>query len=118
MLPFQFKVDIIQELEKVLPSYKLKVPSFVIDELENIKRGSKGKDKLAASVALKLASSQPFKITKESLKPDEEVDQALLRISDVLCTNDRELKIEAKKKGIAVVYLRQKKYLALDGPII
>ena len=32
MVPFQFNVDIITELEKVLPSYKLTTPSFVINE--------------------------------------------------------------------------------------
>lgn len=117
MIPFQFKVDIIQELEKLLPSYQFKVPSFVIEELEGIKKASRGKDKLAASVALKIASSPPLKISKYSLQPHEKVDQALLRIANVLCTNDRELKNKALDKGITVVYLRQKKYLAIDGHI-
>ena len=118
MLPFQFKVDIVDELEKILPSYQFTVPSFVIEELESIKRASKGKDKMAASIALKIASSPPIKIRKEFLRPGEQVDDALLRISDVLCTNDRGLKIKALEKGISVVYLRQKKYLAVDGHTI
>ena len=30
MVPFQFNVDVITELENLLPSYKLTTPSFVI----------------------------------------------------------------------------------------
>ncbi|MEW6011349.1 MAG: PIN domain-containing protein [Euryarchaeota archaeon] len=115
MLPFQFKVDIIEELEKILPSYQLTVPSFVIRELEGIKKTAKGKDKLAASIALKMVSSPQIKITEYSLKRGEKVDDALLRISKVLCTNDRELKKRARSKGITVVYLRQKRYMAVEG---
>ncbi len=54
MIPAQFHVDVIAELERILPNYTFVVPSFVIDELENIKKRSKGKDRIAASVALKL----------------------------------------------------------------
>lgn len=45
------------------------------------------------------------------------VDDALLRVSEVLATNDIELKKRARKKGITVAYLRQKKYIAIDGKI-
>ena len=43
MVPFQFNVDIITELENLLPSYKLTTPSFVINELKGLKRNNKGK---------------------------------------------------------------------------
>ena len=46
MVPFQFNVDIITELEKILPSYKLTTPSFVINELKGLKNNNKGKQKL------------------------------------------------------------------------
>jgi len=45
MIPFQFRVDIISELEKTLPSYKLIVPDFVIRELEGLKKVLKEKVK-------------------------------------------------------------------------
>ena len=94
MVPFQFNVDIIDELEKALPSYKLTTPIFVINELKGLKRNNKGKIRLNADLALKL-----------------------LRVSEVLATNDIELKKRARKKGITVAYLRQKKYIAIDGKI-
>jgi len=114
MMAAQFTLDPIEELERTLPSYHLYVPSPVMYELEKIKKRSKGKNRIAASIALKIAKSPPFKLKKVSLLKGEMVDDALLRISRVLC-NDRDLRIKARKKGITVVYLRQRRYLAVDG---
>ena len=117
MVPFQFNVDIIDELEKALPSYKLTTPIFVINELKGLKRNNKGKIRLNADLALKLANSSNIEIKDISLENNETVDDALLRVSEVLATNDIELKKRARKKGITVAYLRQKKYIAMDGKI-
>ena len=117
MVPFQFNVDIITELEKLLPSYKLTTPSFVINELKGLKRNTKGKVRLNANLALKLANSSKVEIKDISLLENETVDDALLRVSEVLATNDIELKNRAKDKGITVAYLRQKKYIAIEGKI-
>ncbi|RBQ24617.1 Ribonuclease VapC9 [Candidatus Methanobinarius endosymbioticus] len=117
MIPFQFNVDIIDELEKALPSYNLTTTQFVINELIGLKKNLKGKNRVAAGIALKIAKSNSISIKNISLNNGESVDDGLLRISDVLATNDIELKKRAKKKGIPVVYLRQKKYVAFDGHI-
>ncbi|MGL4669625.1 MAG: PIN domain-containing protein [Methanobacteriaceae archaeon] len=117
MIPFQFGVDIISELQKTLPGYDLVAPNFVIKELKKLKKTQKGKDKIAAGIGIKIANS-PLIVKKEvELKKKEYVDNALLRISKVLATNDKELHQKAKAKGITVVYLRQKKYMAIDGHI-
>ncbi|KAF5084006.1 PIN like domain protein [anaerobic digester metagenome] len=120
MIPAQFHIDIVGELERILPSHSYVVPSPVLRELEVIKKRSKGKDKIAAGVAIKIASSEPVQTVELELKRGEHVDNALLKMfksnsKDVLCTNDRELRNRAKKRGITVVYLRQRRYLAVDG---
>ena len=117
MVPFQFNVDVISELEILLPSYRLTTPSFVINELKGLKRNNKGKTRLNANLALKLANSSKIEIKDISLLENETVDDALLRVSEVLATNDIELKNRAKDKGITVAYLRQKKYIAVEGKI-
>ena len=117
MVPFQFNVDVITELENKLPSYKFTTPSFVINELKGLKNNNKGKVRLNANLALKLANSSKVEIKDISLLENETVDDALLRVSEVLATNDIELKNRAKDKGITVVYLRQKKYIAVEGKI-
>ena len=68
MVPFQFNVDIIDELEKALPSYKLTTPIFVINELKGLKRNNKGKIRLNADLALKLANSSNIEIKDISLE--------------------------------------------------
>ncbi|WP_273475920.1 PIN domain-containing protein [Methanobrevibacter woesei] len=117
MVPFQFNVDIIDELEKLLPSYKLTTPQFVINELKGLKHNKNNTIRLNASLALKLAKSSNIEIKDISLNEGETVDDALLRVSEVLATNDIDLKKRAKNKGISVVYLRQKKYISIDGKI-
>ena len=117
MVPFQFNVDVISELEKLLPSYNLTTPIFVINELKGLKNNSKGKTRMNANLALKLANSSKVEIKDISLLENETVDDALLRVSEVLATNDIELKKRAKDKGITVAYLRQKKYIAVEGKI-
>ena len=117
MLPFQFNVDVIDELEKLLPSYKLTTPQFVINELKGLKHNKNNTIRLNASLALKLAKSSNIEIKDISLNEGETVDDALLRVSEVLATNDIDLKKRAKNKGISVVYLRQKKYISIDGKI-
>lgn len=113
IIPFQFNVDIIEELRNKLPLYKLVTLNLVIGELEGLKN-DKGKTSLNASLALKLVKSSNIEIKDVSLEKDETVDDALLRVSKVLATNDKELKSRAKEKGISVVYLRQKKYINID----
>jgi rRNA-processing protein FCF1 len=115
MIPFQFNIDIIDELEKTLPSFKLIVPSFVIDELMGLKKNKKVKIRVNAGIAIKIANSPKIKIKEIHLAKNESADDGLLRVSKVLATNDRELRQIARKKGITVIYLRQKRYLAIDG---
>ena len=83
MVPFQFNVDIITELEKLLPSYKLTTPSFVINELKGLKRNKNTKIRLNANLALKLANSSKVEIKDISLLENETVDDALLRVAEV-----------------------------------
>ena len=115
MVPFQFNVDIIDELEKAFPSYKLITPEFIINELVGLKKNLKGKDRVAAGIALKIAKSSNVNIENILLKNGESVDDGLLRISKVLATNDKNLKKRAKENGLTVIYLRQKKYVDVDG---
>ena len=83
MIPAQFHVDILTELGQIIPHYKLLVPSFVIKELKEIKRRSRGRDRISASVALKIIESPEINVINVNLKRKERVDDALLRISSV-----------------------------------
>lgn len=117
-MPFQFKVDLIGELERLLGvEYEILVPDSVLEELEQLKRSAKGRDKRNAASALSLA--ERFKTINEK-RDVNGVDALLLDLAGedaVICTNDRELRRRAREKGVPVIYLRQKKILELDGHI-
>ncbi len=118
MMSAQFNVDVVSELEKILPSCRLLVPTAVLKELSRIKNRTKGKNKIAASIAIKIATSFPIEVLEMEQKKGESVDDSLLRLSGksrLLCTNDRELRIKAREKDINVIFLRQRRYLDVDG---
>ncbi len=115
----QLKIDVASELKNLVPSkYDLIVPSIVINELSNLKKKAKGKDKIAANVALKIGQSEPF--INEYIEKSDHVDNLLLDYcneNDILCTNDKILRQRARDRQITVIYLRQHKYLEVDGYI-
>lgn len=119
MMMIQLGVDVVEELKILLPSYyDLIVPSLVINELANLKKKAKGKDKIASSIALQIAKSNSFKTVE--IEKTGHVDNLLLNYctkEDVLCTNDKILRKRARKRGITVVYLRQHRFLEVDGYI-
>lgn len=119
MMMIQLNIDVVYELRSLLPSYyQLTVPSVVLDELDNLRKNAKGKNKLAASIAYQIATKEPF--VNVSLEKTEYVDNILLNYctsNDVLCTNDKNLRKRARSKEITVVYLRQHRYLEVDGYI-
>lgn len=116
MAVFQFKIDILDDLKKVVPSYKLTTPKFVISELEGLKTNKNQNIRKQATMALKIAKSGDVEIMDVSTLNGESVDDALLRISKskILATNDIQLKKRAKEASIQVAYIRQKRYVAID----
>ena len=116
MAVFQFKIDIISELKKILPSYKLTTPKFVISELEGLKKNKNLNIRKQATMALKIAKSNDIEIMDISTLKGESVDDALVRISKskILATNDSQLKKRANEASIRVAYIRQKRYVVID----
>ncbi|RAP53385.1 MAG: hypothetical protein BZ138_01150, partial [Methanosphaera sp. rholeuAM270] len=94
------------------------VPSIVISELNTLKKKAKGSDKIACNIALQIAEDDSFSIAE--IEKTDHVDNLLLEYctpDDVLCTNDKNLRKRARKRGITVVYLRQHRFLEIDGYI-
>ena len=108
LIPVQFKVDIFSEIPNILEDeVEFVVPDKVIEELKRL-RESKGKDSIAASVALTLLKKRKIRVVKISWP----VDRSLLEFDNVIvATNDKVLRRRLKAKGIRTIYLRSKKYL-------
>jgi rRNA-processing protein FCF1 len=117
MIPFQFKIDIFQEIEYLLQKkVDFVVPSAVKSELTGISsRGGEGAPE--ASLALQLASR--CRVVDVTLEPQETVDDAILKASQklgaVVATTDIELKKRLRAINVPVVYLREKSKLEVEG---
>jgi rRNA-processing protein FCF1 len=117
MAPFQFHIDIFEELEYLLQKkVDFIVPSSVKLELTSISsRGGEGAAE--ASLALQLASR--CRVVDVTLQPQETVDDAIVKAAQklgaVVATNDIELKKRLRDINVPVVYLRDKSKLEVEG---
>ena len=108
---FEFSVDWKKELDRLLDSYNLVVPTAVVQELQILTTRDRGQKKAAA--ALKLIAKYDT-IAQEA----DTADEALMKIAEktqgIVVTNDIELRDRLKNRGLPVIFLRGKKKLALD----
>jgi rRNA-processing protein FCF1 len=117
MIPFQFNLDIFQEIEFLLQKkVDFVVPSAVKNELTRISsRGGEGAPE--ASLALQLASR--CRVVDVTLEPKETVDDAIIKASQklgaVVATTDIDLKKRLRDINVPVVYLREKSKLEVEG---
>ncbi len=119
LIPGQFGVDIIRELNRVLDvRFNIVLPTAVLRELDVIERKAKGRDLMAVRMAKKLADRfERIEIGCFGEKPTDELiyEFAVKTPRVIVCTNDRELKKKLRAKGVPVIYLRSKKILELEG---
>ncbi|ASJ06469.1 type II toxin-antitoxin system VapC family toxin [Thermococcus pacificus] len=119
LVPGQFGVDIIGELNRILDvRFRILIPNVVLQELEVIERKSKGKDLMAIRMAKKLAERfERVDIGEFGKRPidDQIFDFAVKNERVIVCTNDKGLKRRLRERGVPVVYLRSKKILELEG---
>ncbi len=114
MIPYQFKIDIFSEFNRICNfNYKLYIFEQSIEELKKIIESQKGKDKKAAQIALKLIKLKNIEIIKGK---QNNVDSLLLNSvnnNTIIATQDLFLKKQLLEKGASVIIMRQKKYLQL-----
>ncbi len=130
LLPFQFKIDYLNEIRTLIEG-ELQFIIFqqIFDELEAKKRreakSTKFKSLLEAGLSYLEKNKDNFKIRfSENIKQeDETTDTFLLKIATelksktqrvFLATNDSELRRRARKLGLNMIFLRQKRYLSVE----
>ena len=119
-VPLRFKIDIFEELKKVLDvNFEPILLSPVRRELEKI--AEKGSDKMQKNVAyaLKLAEKcKSFEVGEKTAgSPDDTIVHMAKKWNCPVFTNDRELKKRLRDINVPVIYLRQKSRLEIDGRI-
>lgn len=120
MMSGQFKINIFSELDRIIErKYVLVVLSATVRELEKLLGHEKPKIRRQVSLALKIV--ERCEVRKADCLPNENVDDLIVRYAMenkcIVSTNDKELRKKLRRNHIAVIYLRQKAFLALDGNI-
>ncbi|MEM1556223.1 MAG: 30S processome protein Utp24 [Candidatus Bathyarchaeia archaeon] len=117
LLPFQFKIDILSEIEALIGRFEPIVLSTTVDELKKLSNSRSVKISKMASSALELI--RKFRVLEVNVKPGERYDEVLLRIAKenncIVATNDRELRKKLRETGITTIFLRQRSYLQIEG---
>jgi rRNA-processing protein FCF1 len=117
LIPYQFKVDIFSEIERIADfKYELCIIDRTVDELKKIIEKQKGKDKRAGILALVMLEQKKPKLikTKEKKAVDDLiVAEAKKDKGIIVATQDAELKRKLKKAGISHIVLKGKSHLAL-----
>lgn len=113
MIPAKFKVDVFDELEKVInQKFRVVVPRTVVEELEKLSK-SRGRDAAAARVGLELVEKEGVEV----VDTEKAGDEGILELAERKCavaTVDKGLKTHLKKKKIPIIYLREGKHLILE----
>ena len=111
----QFKVDIFSEIERICHfNYRLYVLDKTIDELNNIIKNQRGKQKDAAKIALQLLKIKNVEEIKDN--SEKYADEAILEHAKkgwLVATQDKDLKRKLINQGISVIVIRQKKVLTI-----
>ena len=115
LIPAQFNVDVFSEIDRIVAeSHNICIISTTIDELDRLIEKTRGKNKEAAKLALKLIEHKNLEIIDSEIKY---VDKAIRDITDktkhIVCTQDRGLKRKLQNKGIPIIVLRKKNHLEL-----
>lgn len=130
LLPFQFKIHYLEEIEQKLQrKVKFVVFKQVIDELEAKAKREKNSSKFSLLLNSSLSYLDKYKeifsiLQDPSIKAlDETSDSFLLRkclelknedLLVYLATNDKELKNKAKQFKINIIFMRQKKIISVE----
>ena len=116
LIPLRFGVDVFAETEEALNDLtKLYVSSRVIDEIKLLKTDAKPNFEKELLFALKMIEQcEVIEDTSETLVDDSLIELAR-KNNMVIGTTDSELRKNARIEGVKVIYLRQKRYLVLDG---
>lgn len=112
MIPGQFGVEILSELER-LGFDSLIVPKPVVLELEKLSIEARGLDRRAARIALSLLDDKRFEILEAEGKVDDLIVDLAVELGAAVLTNDIELKKRLCSKNVSVVYLRGKNHLSI-----
>ena len=118
-VPLQFKIDIFEELTKLLNmKFELILLSPIRRELERLATNGSPKTRKNASYALKISEKCRLIELNErtaGFPPDDVIFQVAHEWKSPVFTNDRELRKKLRDINVPVIYVREKSRLVING---
>jgi rRNA-processing protein FCF1 len=112
MMPFQFRIELMDELRRLFGRVTPAVTSGVVEEIRHLADGH-GKEAAAARVGMKLLDSCTVMDPGVHECVDEEIAACAQGGGCPVVTNDRELRGILLSRGITVVSLRNRQKLEI-----
>jgi len=112
LIPYQYRVDIFREFERLLPGLKIYTVPQVVKEVERLLYTGSLEERLAAKIATKLLE----RVEILEVDPEVPTDRILLELSDdyIIATNDRELRRKIRERGGTIIFLRELNHLEVE----
>lgn len=110
MMPFQFGVDPEAEVNRIFGVARIVTLSSMLGELRRL-----AERRPEARAALRYA--ERFDILNTESGGDDSLIEMAERLNAVVVTNDRRLRKRLRERGITVLYMREKRGLAVDGAV-
>jgi hypothetical protein len=118
-VPLQFKIDVFEELKKLLNmKIELILLSPIRRELEKLAEKGSPKMRKNASYALKIAEKCKLIELDEKTAgsfPDDVIIKVAREWKSPVFTNDKELRKRLRNINVPVIYVRQKSRLEIEG---
>jgi len=116
-IPFQFRVDVFEQLNSLLGKCEPVVLSTTLNELESLTLRGSERIRRLASAALELADR--CRMAEAERELGESSDDVILRMAQewkcIVATNDSKLRRRLRGLGIPTVFLRQMSRLDIEG---
>jgi len=114
LIPLRFGVDIFSESDNALNDIcSFYVSRRVLNEIKLLRKDAK--PSLDKELLLKMAEKCSIVEDNSETLVDDSLIQLAKEHNMTLGTTDAELRKKARAEGVKVVYLRQRRYLLLDG---
>ncbi len=116
-VPFQLKIDIFDELQKLLNvNFEMVILSPVLQEIEKLAQRNSPKKRKEATCALELAKRcKLLEVSSAKTSTDSIILEMAHELGCPVFTNDKPLRKRLRNINVPVIYVRQKSYLEIDG---
>lgn len=108
LIPHQFRIDVLREIDKLLEeAHRIVVSEPIMAELRGL-AAQRGKGGVAARVALEGIKKKGIEVMPSEIRNGDEwiVDYAGKNPGTIVCTNDIELRRRLRKSGARVIVMR------------